>query len=43
MEHDGSERRKPDPYFLSSQSLLLGTLLSEGNHLYLDRSGPWRA
>lgn len=37
------ERRKKDPYFLSSKSLLLGTLLSEGNHLFLDRSGPWRA
>lgn len=37
------ERRKSDPYFLSSKALLLGTLLSEGNHLYLDRSGPWRA
>ena len=37
------ERRKNDPYFLSSKALLLGTLLSEGNHLYLDRSGPWRA
>lgn len=37
------ERRKSDPYFLSSRALLLGTLVSEGNHLYLDRSGPWRA
>ncbi|HYH98020.1 bifunctional aminotransferase class I/II-fold pyridoxal phosphate-dependent enzyme/GNAT family N-acetyltransferase [Hyalangium sp.] len=37
------ERRKNDPYFLSSKALLLGTLLSEGNHLYLDRTGPWRA
>ncbi len=37
------ERRKSDPYFLSSRVLLLGTLVSEGNHLYLDRSGPWRA
>lgn len=37
------ERRKSEPYFLSSRSLLLGTLLSEGNHLYLDRGGPWRA
>ncbi len=37
------ERRKNDPYFLSSKALLLGTLLSEGNHLYLDRAGPWRA
>jgi 7-keto-8-aminopelargonate synthetase-like enzyme len=34
------ERRKQDAYFLSSRALMLGTLLSEGNHLYLDRSGP---
>ncbi|APR76505.1 2-amino-3-ketobutyrate coenzyme A ligase [Minicystis rosea] len=37
------ERRRLDPHFLSSRALLLGSLLSEGNHLYLDRSGPWRA
>lgn len=37
------ERRRLDPYFLSSRALLLGSLLSEGNHLYLDRAGPWRA
>jgi hypothetical protein len=37
------EKRKTDPYFLSSRVLLLGTLVSEGNHLYLDRTGPWRA
>ncbi|MFT3775190.1 MAG: aminotransferase class I/II-fold pyridoxal phosphate-dependent enzyme [Minicystis sp.] len=36
------ERRVNDPYFLSSRSLLLGSLVSEGNHLYLDRAGPWR-
>ncbi len=37
------DRRKAEPYFLSSRSMVLGTLLSEGNHLYLDRTGPWRA
>lgn len=29
------ERRKDDPYFLSSETLLLGSALSEGNHLYI--------
>ncbi len=37
------ERRKDNPYFLSSRALMLGSLLSEGNHLYLNRAGPWRA
>jgi 7-keto-8-aminopelargonate synthetase-like enzyme len=37
------EKRKSDPYFLSSLALLMGSGLSEGNHLWLDRSGPWRA
>lgn len=37
------ERRAVDPYFLSSRALLLGSLTSEGNHLHLDRSGPWKA
>jgi len=36
------ERRVRDPYFLTSRLLALGCFLSEGNHLYLDRSGDWR-
>lgn len=36
------ERRKTDPYFLTSKGLIMGSLCSEGNHLYLDRSGPWQ-
>jgi 7-keto-8-aminopelargonate synthetase-like enzyme len=39
VEH-GRER---DPYFLTSRSLAMGSLLSEGNHLYLDREGDWKA
>lgn len=35
-------RRADDPYFLTSTLVQLGCNLSEGNHLYLDRSGPWR-
>lgn len=35
--------RRADPYFLTSQVLMTGSALSEGNHLYLDRSAPrWR-
>ncbi len=47
MRHEVSEavekRRKDDPYFLTSMVTSMGSGLSEGNHLYLDRSGPWRA
>jgi len=35
-------RRQDDPYFLTSTSVMMGSLCSEGNHLYLNRSGPWR-
>jgi 7-keto-8-aminopelargonate synthetase-like enzyme len=35
--------RKDDPYFLTSRALTMGSGLSEGNHLFLDRAGPWRA
>ena len=30
--------RKDNPYYLSSYSMLMGTLLTTGEHLYLDRS-----
>jgi Acetyltransferase (GNAT) domain len=36
-------RRAGDPYFLTSLVVSMGSMLSEGNHLYLDRSGPWKA
>jgi len=35
-------RRAADPYFLTSELVTMGSGFSEGNHLYLDRSGPWR-
>jgi len=35
-------QRVRDPYFLTSQTLSMGALLTEGDHLYLDRSADWR-
>jgi 7-keto-8-aminopelargonate synthetase-like enzyme len=37
------ERRAADPYFLTSRILAMGCLLTEGCHLWLDRSRDWRA
>lgn len=34
--------RQSDPYFLTSRSLAMGSLLTEGNHLYLDRNSEWK-
>lgn len=39
------ERRRTvagDPYLLTSPMLAMGSLLTEGDHLYLDRSAAWR-
>lgn len=36
-------RRASEPYFLTSTAVMMGSGLSEGNHLWLDRTGPWRA
>lgn len=36
------ERRAEDPYFLTSLNLTMGSQLTEGNHLYLDRAADWR-
>lgn len=36
-------RRAADPYALTSRAVVMGSLLSEGEHLWLDRSGPWEA
>lgn len=36
------EKRAQDPYFLTSPALSMGCLLTEGDHLYLDRTGPWQ-
>lgn len=37
------EKRHSAPYYLTSRVLSMGSLLTEGDHLYLDRSGDWRA
>ena len=34
--------RQRDPYYLTSRTLAMGSLLTEGAHLWLDRDGPWR-
>jgi 7-keto-8-aminopelargonate synthetase-like enzyme len=37
------EKRKADPYYLTSRVLCSGSLLTEGEHLFLDRSQPlWK-
>jgi 7-keto-8-aminopelargonate synthetase-like enzyme len=36
-------RRADDPYYLTSTVVGMGSLLSEGDHLYLDRAGDWRS
>lgn len=36
-------RRVEDPYFLTSEVVGMGSGFSEGNHLFLDRAGPWQA
>jgi 7-keto-8-aminopelargonate synthetase-like enzyme len=35
-------RRRQDPYYLTSRTFSMGSLLTEGDHLYLDRSKDWR-
>lgn len=35
-------RRAAEPYYLCSEVWMLGSMFSEGHHLYLDRAGPWR-
>ncbi|HEY9766746.1 MAG TPA: aminotransferase class I/II-fold pyridoxal phosphate-dependent enzyme, partial [Chroococcales cyanobacterium] len=36
------KKRREDPGFLTSRALSMGSLLSEGNHLYLDREADWK-
>jgi hypothetical protein len=36
------QRRREDPYYLTSRCFSMGSLLTEGDHLYLDRSCDWR-
>jgi 7-keto-8-aminopelargonate synthetase-like enzyme len=35
-------RRADDPYYLTAQTFAMGSLLSEGDHLFLDRDADWR-
>jgi 7-keto-8-aminopelargonate synthetase-like enzyme len=35
-------QRVADPYFLTSRGLSMGSLLTEGDHLFLDRDADWR-
>jgi len=37
------DKRAKNPYFLTSRVVMSGSTFSEGNPIYLDRSGPWRA
>ena len=34
------EKRKTDKYYLTSKVVMMGSLLSEGEHLFVDRSSP---
>src|SRR4051794_26476619 len=36
------QRRAEDPYFLTSTTFAMGSLLTEGDHLYLDRNADWK-
>jgi hypothetical protein len=35
-------RRAVEPYYLTSTMVGMGSLLTEGDHLFLDRTGDWR-
>lgn len=35
------QRRARDPYYLTSHTFAMGSLLTEGDHLYLDRGADW--
>ena len=36
------QRRRNDPTFLTSKTLAMGSLLTEGDHLYIDRTADWQ-
>jgi 7-keto-8-aminopelargonate synthetase-like enzyme len=36
------QRRQDDPYYLTSRAFMMGSLLTEGDHLYLDRNANWK-
>ena len=35
-------RRAEEPYYLTSTTFAMGSLLTEGDHLYLDRNADWK-
>ena len=37
------QRRAEDPYYLTSTTFAMGSLLTEGDHLYLDRNADWKS
>jgi 7-keto-8-aminopelargonate synthetase-like enzyme len=39
---EAERARRGDPYYLASRTFAMGSLLSEGAHLWLDRQAPWR-
>lgn len=39
---EAERARRHDPYYLTTRTFGMGSLLSEGQHLWLDRAGPWR-
>ncbi|MBL4625131.1 MAG: GNAT family N-acetyltransferase [Flavobacteriales bacterium] len=41
ISHDIELKRENDPYYLCTESLMMGSLLTEGQHLYLDRSNTY--
>lgn len=43
VSHQLEQTRKSDPYYLCSKTMMMGTILSEGEHLYIDRSASnWK-
>lgn len=36
------QRRRDDPYYLTSRVMMTGSTFSEGDHVYIDRQGPWQ-
>jgi 7-keto-8-aminopelargonate synthetase-like enzyme len=42
VSQEAELRRQSDPYHLTATVFSMGSLLTEGNHLYLDRTRDWR-
>lgn len=39
---EAERTRRRDPYYLTTRTFAMGSLLSEGRHLWLDRGADWR-